>query len=176
MNVRRLQIADYAVLRELQRFLDTLRAPPPPYEPARGDLAVDLAAGPPLDGDRVHPLARWRQVPHYVEAHWPKLPPDCAIASLNYYPPGGAGMGWHTDSSAPGHRVYIGKPLAGAPGHFLSHNGVHRVDTVDEDGIATAFTIGPLSWHAVRADGERLSVGMRVDAGGATARLLGIEP
>jgi len=160
----------------LRRFLDGLTVPPPPYSES-GDLARDLASGPgraddarvlQLD-DRPRPLAYRRQMLRSVGNGRPTLPPGITIASVNYYPAGGAGLGWHTDSSHDGWRIYIARPLTVLRGQFLTREW--QID--DDTEMALAFRIGPGldSWHAVRAPGPRLSTGLRI-VGDAAVRLV----
>jgi hypothetical protein len=100
------------------------------------------------------------------------LPADMKVSALEFYPAGG-GLGWHSDyQGAPGWRVYIGRPLDGVPGVFMTVDGNYP----DSHGLATAFEITGRSdtWHALRADGARLAIGVRFPAGGETARSLGL--
>ena len=86
--------------------------------------------------------------------------------------PAGGGVGWHTDSGVPGWRVYVVRTLDGEPGHFLHANGAFE----DDARIAHAFYVSdtrPLSWHAVRARGARMSLGVRV--GTAIATRMGLS-
>lgn len=193
MNVRRLLIAEHPVLALAAQRLETLRAPPPPYpEVPLAALLYDIDNGPPVS-NRVH-AACSRRVPPIYGAISGGLPLDTRIASLNYYPPGGSGFGWHTDSTAPGHRVYLGRPADGTPGLFYAvapgEPSIERAQPEspgisiypDMPGTALAFTVPifappvqPLPWHAVYCGGERFSLGLRIDFGSATARALGFE-
>jgi hypothetical protein len=168
--VRRLVVDDFALLRELSAYLDGVEPPPPPFD-TRGDFRADIAAGPP-DVDRPKPLAfrrQFMQAPVRVGS----MGSDVIVSALNYYPAGGAGIGWHTDSGHAGWRIYIARPLGHVPGSFLIPNGAY----VDSPGMATAFEItgNPCdSWHAVSTDGPRFSIGIRFK-GGPTARALGLS-
>jgi hypothetical protein len=176
MIVRRLVVDDHEVLREMSAFLDTVEAPPPPYD-TRGDWLADIDAGPP-PVDRPQPLAFRRQfMPAPVRVG--SMADDTIVSALNYYPPGGAGIGWHTDSGHAGWRIYIARPLAVEPGVLLVYDGAERETHVliDTPGIAAAFYVSGRpcdSWHAVRTFGPRLSIGLRI-AGARTARAMGLE-
>jgi hypothetical protein len=165
VNVLRLAIAPHPMLRELAAYLATVAPPSPPYD-EHGDWRADIAAGPPLE-DRPKPLHYRRQFMK-TPIRLPSMPDDTIVSALNYYPAGGAGLGWHTDR-AEGWRVYIGLPLTNVAGCFITREALFY----DVDGFAVAFEAGPQSWHAVRADGPRLSIGLRI-RGGRTARLLGL--
>jgi hypothetical protein len=167
--VRRLVVEDYPLLRELAAYLDGVEPPPPPYD-TRGDWRADIAAGPP-DVDRPKPLAYRRQF-MAAPVRVGSMADDTIVSALNYYPPGGSGIGWHTDSGHPGWRIYIGRPLTAMPGVFLVTGGAF----LDVPGLATAFHVSGRaadSWHAVASEGPRLSMGLRI-AGDRTARLLGL--
>jgi hypothetical protein len=167
--VHRLDVDAHPLLRELSAYLDTVQPPQPPYD-EKGDWRADVDAGPPAE-DRPKPRAFRRQ---FMERplRLPSMPDDTILSALNFYPPGGSGLGWHTDTGHPGWRVYLGRPLTHLPGAFLVPDGIF----LDEPGIATAFYVSGKpceSWHAVRAFGARLSVGLRI-AGDRTARALGL--
>jgi hypothetical protein len=66
-----------------------------------------------------------------------ELPVGTTISALNYYPSGGSGLGWHTDSVNPGWRVYVAQPLADVAGEFLTADEI----IADEPGIALAFRV-----------------------------------
>jgi len=165
--VRRLVVADHPLLCAAAAYLETLAPPRPPYVRA-GDLDSDLVAGPP-DEPRNRPRAfRHLTLPHPAL----ELPPDVKVSALEFYPAGG-GLGWHSDyQGQPGWRVYIGRPLDGVPGVFMTVDGNYP----DSPGLGTAFQITGRSdtWHAVRADGARLALGLRFAVGGLTARALGL--
>lgn len=166
MEVLRLPIARHALLRELDAYARGLEEPRPPYM-ERGDLLADLFAGPPAV-DRTRPQSFRFQIMQWQQPRW--MPADSTIASVNYFPGGGAGIGWHTDSSRPGWRVYIGRPLNGAPGMLLVEGDAFE----DTPGIAHAFYVSGepcSSWHAVRAAGARFSVGIRIESAAAAAAL-----
>lgn len=167
MIVARLRIAEFPLLAELAAYLDRASCPPGPYD-ARGDWRADVAAGPP-SCDQPKPL-RYRRQFLPTPIRLPLMDSDTIVSALNYFPPGGAGLGWHTDSRQPGWRVYLARPLGLLPGCFVTPERVF----FDEPGIALAFLAGPGAWHAVVADGERLSMGLRI-RGGRTARALGLE-
>lgn len=168
MIVRRLRIDDHQLLRELLAYVNEVQLPGLQLVPHEGDWRADIAGGVPLE-DRPRPRSFRRLGLPTKRPIW--MPPDAALASLNYYPPGGAGIGWHTDSTSIGWRVYIGRPLEGVPGEFM----LPLATIADEAGFATAFHVSGQpcsSWHAVRAEGARLSVGIKIT--GDTARVLGL--
>jgi hypothetical protein len=167
--VHRLAVDDHQLLRELAAYLDGVEPPPPPWD-EHGDWLADIDSGPP-PVDRPKPLAYRRQ---FMQApvRVGSMDSDTIVSALNYYPPGGSGIGWHTDSGHAGWRIYIARPLEAMPGVFLVTAGVF----IDQPGIATAFYVSGRpgeSWHAVRAFGARLSIGLRI-AGDRTARALGL--
>jgi hypothetical protein len=165
MRVQRLKIADQALLSTLAAFLATVPAPRPPYA-ERGDWRRDVTGGPP-SVDRPRPLTYRR---HPVATQRPTMPGGVAISAINYYPAGGSGLGWHTDSLNPGWRVYVAHPLTEVAGEFMTADEI----IADEPGVALAFRVGaPESWHAVRTEGPRLSLGIRV-RGRATLEALGL--
>lgn len=169
MNVRRLALVDHPILQQLDAYLAALEPPAPPHH-ERGDLALDLRTGPP-PYDRTRPLAFRFHRMEWDQPLW--MPIDASLASVNYFPPGGSGLGWHTDSSRPGWRVYIGRPVATLPGALLVAGAAY----CDMPGKALAFYVSGIAcatWHAVQAPSERFSVGLRCEAGSATARLLGL--
>lgn len=173
MIVQRLWIDAHPLLQEAAAFLATVRAPElfVPHLSERGDWRADVDGRPPA-GDRPQPLAFRRarlQTPLQLSGMT-----DAMISALNYFPVGGGGLGWHTDSGHSGWRVYIPRLLAALPGVFRT---VER-DYIDEPGTALAFYVEPststsLSWHAVRAAGARFSLGIRF-ADGPTQRALGL--
>jgi hypothetical protein len=165
--VRRLHIGNHPLLRALALHLYALEPPHPPYT-CVGDLAGDLEHGPPK-GPRNRPHAyRHLTLPQPALV----LPPDVKVSALEFYPAGG-GLGWHSDyQGSPGWRVYIGRPLDGVAGVFMTVDGNYP----DSHGLATAFQVTGRSdtWHALRCDGPRLALGIRFPAGGLTARTLGL--
>lgn len=167
MIVRRLPIAAHPLLRALALHLYAIEPPLPPYTTA-GDLQLDLSVGPPP-----YPRNRPRTFRHVTMAPPTlALPPDVKVSALEFYPAGG-GLGWHSDyQGASGWRIYIGRPLDGVPGVFLTVDA----DYPDDPHLATAFQITGRSdtWHAMRADGARLAIGVRFPAGQLTARTLGL--
>jgi hypothetical protein len=169
VNVRRLVVADHQLLRELAAYVEQLEVPRPPHREL-GDWRADIAAGPP-DVNRTRPAAFRLQIMEWQQPAW--MPRDATIASVNYFPPGGAGLGWHTDFGRPGWRVYIGRPLGPELGQFHFAGGWLE----DSPDSAIAFYVSDVrhdSWHAVRCDGPRFSVGLRI-TGPATARALGLQ-
>lgn len=174
MIVRRLLISNHALLQQAAAFLDTV-APPELFNVAeweRGDWRGDVDGRPPLR-DRPQPLSFRRQ----RLACSPRLDGiemgDAQISALNYYPVGGGGLGWHTDTGHPGWRVYIARPLTAMPGVFLTVESAF----IDAPGTALAFLVSGepcASWHAVRSLGPRLSLGLRFKDG-PTARALGLR-
>jgi hypothetical protein len=160
LNVQRLTIADHAVLATVAAFVATLPVPRPPYH-ERGDWRRDVEAGPPAGVDRPKPFNfRRHSIP---VSKGPTLPPGFTVSAINYYPVGGAGLGWHTDSVYPGWRIYVAQPLLlEAPGAFLFGPGAVLEDAPGQ-AIAFKITGDPGdSWHAVRAEGARFSVGIRI--------------
>jgi hypothetical protein len=171
VNVQRVELARHPMLQEMAALLARVQLPllPParPYD-EHGDWRADIAAGVPST-DRPKPLHYRRQfVP--TAARLLSMPDDVAVSTLNYYPPGGAGIGWHTDSRAAGWRIYIARPLSPILGEFITPTA----SFCDMEGYGLAFAAGPGAWHAVRAEGPRLSIGLRVYGAGRTARLLGL--
>jgi hypothetical protein len=168
MKPRLLRIADHPLTRELASYLARLDAPAWVESPRTtvGDLQADLAAGPLRARDRPRPEAFRRMILPNKRPAW--MPDDCSFGSVNYYPPGGSGVGWHTDATSPGLRVYIGRPLELVPGEFYFEGG-HACDI---EGYAIAFYVsaGGDSWHAVNAPRARLSAGIKIV--GPTAREL----
>lgn len=168
MNVRRLEIEDHDLLVKLAGYAAGLEVPAPPYM-ERGDWSADLL-GPIPERDRTRPLAFRFQIIDWKQPEW--MPDDATIASVNYFPEGGAGLGWHTDSSRAGWRVYVTRLLSDLPGEF--HHAAGWI--TDRPRAALAFFVDGhpcSSWHAVRALGPRFSVGLRFGPG-ATARALGL--
>ncbi len=165
MIPRALRIADHPLLCQLAGYLAGVEVPHGYRE--KGNYRLDIAAGPPAE-DRPRPTSyRWQAIP--IAAPPEFLPDDVRHASLNYFPTGGAGMGWHTDSTMPGWRVYLPRLLGPARGEFHFVGG----SFLDSSAFAIAFLVGRDSWHAVTAYGERMSIGIRI-VGDATARALGL--
>jgi len=173
MIVRRLLIASHPLLQQAAQYLASV-TPPQAFDVAkweRGDWRADFD-GPPPTSDRPQPLAfrRMRMESAARVDGWG----DAKVSALNYYPVGGGGLGWHTDTGHPGWRVYMPRLLGGgAPGVFRTAGA----DYVDERGTALAFWISgePMgSWHAVRTYGARLSLGIRF-TDGPTQRALGLS-
>lgn len=183
MKVHRMEIAASPMLRELEVYLRTLPRPGffvCNFNTDVGDWRADVSGGPPTD-DRPTPRAFRRQ---HVKApiRLPAMADDVIVSACNYFPVGGGGLGWHTDSHAPGWRVYIGRPLGAHVGVFhvdepaANRSGLSRQVFTDEPGIATAFYVSGepgQSWHAVTTEGPRLSIGIRFKAG-RTQRGLGL--
>lgn len=172
MKLHRLPIASSPLLLAVRAVLDALERPQGPFM-ERGDFWADVEGDPPKEN---------RPRPHNYNRrpfHPPRpldLPPDVHLASINYYPPGGSGMGWHTDSTSPGWRIYMARPF-GVPGALLTRDGDRTVETYDDRGLANAFFVSglPDTWHAVRTMDERMSLGLRiVVANGPTATALGL--
>ncbi len=168
MIVRRLTIADHPLLCELNHYAARLEAPPPPYL-KRGDFFRELLDDPPSE-NRNRPDGYEFQIMQWRQPEW--MPDDATISAVNYFPALG-GIGWHTDSGAPGWRVYVARPVdPRLPGSFHYEGGAMQ----DRAGMAIAFFVTGLpcdSWHAVQCDGPRFSVGIRFPIG-ATARALGL--
>lgn len=167
MIVQRLDISKHALLRMMSAFLARAERPPaPPME--RGDLHGDLMAGPPAS-DRPNPTS-YRF--HRLQPPQLALPTATTIGSFNYFPEGGAGIGWHTDSNSPGWRVYVARPLSADVGWFYSDAGLFQDDPLQ----ATAFYVARPPrhfWHAVSAPGPRFSIGIRIQSDDV-ARELGL--
>ena len=164
MIVQRLTVATRPLLAMLSAFLGMLPLPAPPYAQV-GDWRRDVTGGPP-SVDRPRPLT-FRREPLLARPSTrtlatlvrSRLPAGTTISALNYYPAGGAGLGWHTDSANPGWRIYIAQPLTEVAGEFLTADEI----IADAPGVALAFEVGaPESWHAVRTEGPRLSIGIRI--------------
>jgi hypothetical protein len=166
--VLRLRIDEHPLLQQLHAYTAALSVTDEPIIDL-GNLRADLDAGPPT-GDRIRPTSC-----RFVRMGWAQpawMPADASLSSVNYFPPGGAGLGWHTDSARLGWRLYIGRPLTWSAGEFIYSGG----SVFDRVGVAMAFRIarGELFWHAVRCPGPRFSVGINV-TGEATARALGLR-
>jgi hypothetical protein len=177
MNVQRMVVSEHALLRDLAAYAAALAVPPGPIV-ERGDWLDDVLAGPPPPPtDRNRPAAyRFVRMAWWPQPSW--MPADATIASVNYFPSDGAGLGWHTDAGSPGWRVYLGRPLDGVSGEFLfvKKGGGDPIVLRDYPALATAFYVSGepcSSWHAVAAHGARFSVGIRIH-GDATARALGL--
>jgi hypothetical protein len=176
MKVYAIAIGAHPFLRDLAAYLDGLTAPPVfrvDDNSERGDWRRDIADGPPAE-DRPKPLAYRRQFLQ-APAVLPSFPGGTMVSALNYYPVGGGGLGWHTDSHAPGWRVYISRPLTSTPGLLMADDDGGRIYD-DVPGLARAFYVSGTpcaSWHAVVAHGPRLSIGLRIRST-TTARSLGL--
>lgn len=83
------------------------------------------------------------------------IPPSCRLQCHNYYPNGG-GLGWHTDSTQPGWRIYLYRYLNG-DGLFRYRNQEFREQVVG----GYLFETGPDCWHSLASFGERFSVGIQ---------------
>ncbi len=162
MKTHRLYASEFELLFDMGSYLAKARPPRIPHEYGgnASDVMKDIADGATIAGigapDRPRPLAR-----RYMGLFTPPMPGLTAgvtLASLNYFPPRGAGQGWHTDTHKPSWRVYMGRS-DGAPGRFIT-----RTETiVDEPGMGVMFHVtgNPEdSWHAVWAPSERYSVGV----------------
>lgn len=172
MTVYQLNIAAHPMLSELAAALGKVGRQGPPHA-ERGDWRADIERGTPID-DRPKPWAFRRDMLPHVLLDGLTLPEGARIAALNYYPSGGAGLGWHTDTRNIGWRVYIARPLTETPGALLLPDGSALTD---RPGIALAFKVTGRacdSWHAVRAEGPRLSVGLVV--ANAAREGLGLAP
>jgi hypothetical protein len=174
MIVWRLQIAAHPLLQQLAEFLACVPRPElfistPTTE--RGDWRADVDGPPPVD-DRPQPFA-FRRLRMQTPLQLPGMNGDTMISALNYFPVGGGGLGWHTDTGHPGWRVYMPRLLSPAPGVFRTP----AIDYVDNEKLALAFYVSgdPAdSWHAVRSEGGRFSLGVRF-ADGPTQRQLGLS-
>lgn len=86
------------------------------------------------------------------------VPPSVEVRAAWYYPENG-GMGWHTNSDAPGWRAYVVRVPEDARSFTRTLSG----DFHDKFGYANLFRIeGPQSWHCVVAPTERWSIGVHV--------------
>lgn len=142
----------------LTKLWAVLQATPPadPQEMERhGDLGADIAAGAPVE-NRVNAVIR-----HFASmaslrdaAH--AVADGLEIRGTNYYPAGG-GMGWHTNSDRLGWRAYLVR-APGGRSYFGHKDGV----LPDRDGYANVFKVSARSWHYVRAETERWSIGLRL--------------
>jgi hypothetical protein len=186
MRVYKLEIDAHPLLRELDAYLRQLRPPqmfvcipeghPSGLQPTEmGDWRADVAAGPP-DVDRPRPRAYKRMFLKVDAKPVPSMPSDAVVSACNYYPVGGAGIGWHTDTGHAGWRVYIARPLSAVGGTFFHREGSLLKAIIDEPGIALAFYVDPGHdcWHAVATEGPRFSLGIKFRSG-PTARSLGLE-
>ena len=122
-----------------------------------GEWPTDLYVGPP-DVDQPHAVARY-----CAFVGRPEAPAGFEVRGTNYYPAGG-GMGWHTNSDAPGWRIYLPCLAPRAPSGMLTEGGF----VLDRAGFANVFRVDVddfrKSWHAVHALSPRLTVGLRVSA------------
>jgi hypothetical protein len=156
VRVFQIPIAGDALLAQLHDIIS--RADDRPKPDVIGDVVADIAAGPPRV-DRNMPRAKKvaalpRKLADDIQSY------DVTVRSLLHYPAGG-GMGWHTNSEAPGWRVYVphvavARPLSG----MLTTDGCF----MDRSGFANLFEIASDrdSWHAVFAMTERCSIGVRL--------------
>jgi hypothetical protein len=173
MIVRRLRIPEHRLLQEAAAFLSTVPTPELfiPMLSERGDWRADVDGRPP-ENDRPQPLA-FRRARLQTPLQLPGMNGDAMISALNYFPVGGGGLGWHTDSGHAGWRVYLPRLLTPIPGVFKTPDREY----VDDEGCALAFYVSgnPCdSWHAVRTDGARFSLGIKF-ADGPTQRELGLQ-
>jgi hypothetical protein len=173
MKIYSIAIGRHPFLCELAAYLDSLR-PPGLFIVHRnsdhGDWRADIAAGPPTE-DRPKPLT-YRRMFLQAPAVLPSFPGATTVSALNYYPVGGGGLGWHTDSHAPGWRVYLARPLTSTPGLLYAEGRTYD----DVPGLARAFHVSGepcTSWHAVLAAAPRFSLGVRIRST-ATVRALGL--
>jgi len=173
MRARRLVVAQDPLTRAMAAFLVEVEHRSLwewDHVPTAGDLAADLERGPgsPMV-DRQQPRAYCRRfLPH--ASYFNGMPSGTRITSLNFCPAGG-GVGWHTDSGAPGWRVYVTRTLDGDEGAFLHAGGAWEDDARIAHGFYVSAT-APFSWHAVRARGPRLSLGVCI--GSTLATRLGL--
>ena len=180
MKVYAVAISAHGFLADLAAFLGELKTPQFFFvdrNSENGDWRADIEAGPPAD-DRPKPLSFRRQFLQ-APALLPSFPGSTTVSALNYYPVGGGGIGWHTDSHAPGWRIYLARPLTSAPGLLVTEriDGDRRARTYDDvPGLARAFYVSGepcTSWHAVIAPGPRFSIGVRIRST-AVAKSLGL--
>jgi len=155
VRIFQIPISGDVLLEQLYDVVSNLDVRPPPE--VVGDWVADIAAGVPAV-DRNMPNAKkvalLRRVLPSIQQY-----DDVKVRAIHYYPPGG-GMGWHTNSAAPGWRVYV--PHVGATRPL---SGMLTVGDcfMDRPGFANLFEVaGNRSWHAVFAMTERYSIGVRL--------------
>lgn len=156
MDILQIPIEAHPLLAMLHAHL--LTVPRPHARVRAAQLAAfreDLAAGP---GDGPGNRETTAVSAHVVltSPRPASLPDDVEFRSLFYYPPGG-GMGWHTNSNAPGWRIYVvraeGLSWMHTPDGRMADRSVHaNVFKIEEGGC----------WHAVEAESARWSLGVRV--------------
>lgn len=162
MRVKQIPIAGHEVLEQLADYLRGVD-----QEEAERALIVkgrwleDVLSGPPRT-DRDMPESSTLAHIHGSKRSLRRvLPFDVEPRSVIYYPALG-GMGWHTNSLAPGWRVYVPRALEAVNpcSGMLTQDGFFR----DREGYVNAFEIGHwlASWHAVYSLTPRLVVGVRV--------------
>lgn len=155
MRVFQIPIAGDPLLEQLYDAVSHIDARPAPE--VVGDWVADIAAGVPT-ADRNMPHAKKVAL---LKRVLPDIQQAVAVRAIHYYPAGG-GMGWHTNSAAPGWRVYVphvavAQPLSG----MVTTDGC----VLDRPGFANMFEVrGRDSWHAVFAMTERFSIGVRLPA------------
>lgn len=122
-----------------------------------GDWASELAAGPPAVDSDLSRARRSANLPVRQVALTKLLGGAADVRAVHYYPRGG-GMGWHTNSSSPGWRIYVPR-VTGLP----PDSGIALVDrrVPDRQDYANVFRVGEGAWHAVYANTARFSAGIR---------------
>ena len=160
MQVRQLAIADQPLLAQLLACAVRQYFARPPETTTGGDLRADLDAGPPATD---LPWYTSRDCAFLAKGPAQQLcPPGVQVRGVTYYPARG-GIGWHTNSDAPGWRVYA--PCS----PFLDtwRAGMHTTNgfVADRPGFANAFKVGDWrdSWHAVECTDPRLVIGIRIN-------------
>jgi len=159
VHVRQLPIDDRPLLAELLACALRQFFARPPATTTGGDLRADLDAGP-----RNADLAWYTSRDCAFLAKGPAqqlCPRGVEVRGVTYYPACG-GIGWHTNSDAPGWRVYV--PCS--PYLDKWRAGLHTTSgfVADRPGFANAFKVGEWrdSWHAVECTDPRLVVGVRL--------------
>lgn len=160
MRVFQTPIAGDPLLEQLYDVVSRIDARPIPE--VAGDWVADIADGVPIvdrNMPRAKKVALLQRVTSIQQQH-----PDVAVRAIHYYPAGG-GMGWHTNSQAPGWRVYVPHVMVARP---LSGMLTANECVLDRDGFANVFEVrGAESWHAVFAMTERWSLGVRLPSDSA---------
>lgn len=157
MRVHQIPVTRHPMLVALQGLLDACPRARDADVQRGGDLAADIAAGPPPENRQATTVRAYAPL-QAIKTATMSLYPGLHLRGAFYYPPGG-GQGWHTNSDAPGWRVY----LVRAP-EERSYLGTQEGIVLDRTGYANVFQLGPGSWHYVMAACERWSLGFMPSA------------